>query len=507
VKRSARLSLLVASALSLAHFASFDLFDSPVLTDVRYFLYFAWQIAEGATPYLDLFDPKTPLASFAGALLWRLGSALGVEPLYAVRVGYLGLATLGGVLGFVVFRRLGDGRPAAGFLGLAAGLSFGLLGELPAIGNIPKLLMVLSASATALLCFHRRWGAAGFVGALGFLDWQFGILAWLGAFATALLYGEPRHRAALSTMFGAVVALVPFVLYFAARGALGIALEQTVVAALFRGASSLGELSAIETLERVIHVLQLSTDIQWWLCLAAPAGVGVVVWWLVSRRTSDEVRLLVPLAIYHFGIVFVMLIDFQGFGDAFATLHSLAFFLGALWVALLVKIEGLVPAGRPAHFRRTVTAAAVVLAFVAARPGPFRAESPRDRNRPSLSSQRDVAAQLDQMLGDRVLVAVESSEMLVLLRRPNPLPFIYWNSATWGHYCDPDREPAPACLDRWLDSTGTDVRIVHRASKPNRPRPYGLQGEFAPGAEWSKVTLRASSGRYRAVVHERKHAD
>ena len=54
---------LVAFAIALAHFATFDFQRAPIQVDIRYFLYFAWRITEGDTPYLDLFDPKTPLSS------------------------------------------------------------------------------------------------------------------------------------------------------------------------------------------------------------------------------------------------------------------------------------------------------------------------------------------------------------------------------------------------------------------------------------------------------------
>ena len=80
------------------------------MTDVRYFVYFAWQVAEGATPYLDLFDPKTPLSIFAGALLYQLGAWLGVDPLMSIRVGYLLFASVCGWLVFEVMRAMGGGR-------------------------------------------------------------------------------------------------------------------------------------------------------------------------------------------------------------------------------------------------------------------------------------------------------------------------------------------------------------------------------------------------------------
>ncbi len=43
---SRRVMTGLALALGAAHFASFDLFSQPIITDVRYFLYYAWRVAE-----------------------------------------------------------------------------------------------------------------------------------------------------------------------------------------------------------------------------------------------------------------------------------------------------------------------------------------------------------------------------------------------------------------------------------------------------------------------------
>ena len=107
-------------AFSIAHFATFFDPERSIVGDLSYFLYFAWRISEGAIPHLDLFDNKTFLASYAGALLYRLGDGLGVDPLATIRAGYLGLCALGGPLAFLVFRRLGGRDPVAGLLGFFA---------------------------------------------------------------------------------------------------------------------------------------------------------------------------------------------------------------------------------------------------------------------------------------------------------------------------------------------------------------------------------------------------
>ena len=165
---------LLALALAAAHFASFDVVTRPIVTDVRFFLYYAWRVAEGAVPHLDFFENKPQLSTFVGALLFQIGDFAELDPLLAIRIGYLSIASAGGVLSFWIFRRLGRGSTTAGFLGLLAYCSFGLLGVMPAIGNVPKLLVAVLASVAALLAQDRRWFWAGFVGALAFMDWQIG---------------------------------------------------------------------------------------------------------------------------------------------------------------------------------------------------------------------------------------------------------------------------------------------------------------------------------------------
>ena len=60
--------IALAVLLCAIHFASFDVSTQPIVTDVRYFLYYAWRVAEGAIPHLDFFENKPQLSTFAGAL-------------------------------------------------------------------------------------------------------------------------------------------------------------------------------------------------------------------------------------------------------------------------------------------------------------------------------------------------------------------------------------------------------------------------------------------------------
>ena len=110
------------------------------------------------------------------------------------------------------------------------------MGELASIGNVPKLLMGVLASAMGLLIQQGRWFWAGAAGMLCFLDWQVGALAWLAALAAALLLRGPRLRAVPLVALGGAAALVPFALYFAAHGALAETVRQVVVESFLRGA-------------------------------------------------------------------------------------------------------------------------------------------------------------------------------------------------------------------------------------------------------------------------------
>ena len=63
-------ALAAAVLICIVHFSTFDIGRLPIVTDIRYFLYFSWQVAEGAVPHLDYFENKTAL--------WRLSSGAGL---------------------------------------------------------------------------------------------------------------------------------------------------------------------------------------------------------------------------------------------------------------------------------------------------------------------------------------------------------------------------------------------------------------------------------------------
>jgi hypothetical protein len=489
--------IVLALALSAAHFATFFDPERSIVGDLSYFLYFAWRISEGAIPHLDLFDNKTFLASYAGALFHRLGDGLGVDPLATIRAGYLGLCALGGPLAFLVFRRLGGRDSVAGLLGLFAYLSFGFVGALAAVGNVPKLIMALCAPAMALLVQDRRWLAAGFVGAVAFLDWQVGALVWAAAFAGALAYGAPRSRACLRVVLGGALGVAPLAAWYALHGALRSAFDQTFAAALSRAIASSGDASKPAPVVRIFEQVTQSCTEHEWLFFTGLLGIAVLPCWVWMRRDTDTQRLLLPLSLYHYGVVVFSLVDFQRYGDFFLLLHSMAFFLGLVWLTLYAAAKrwsgGCLQMAVPAVF--------LILAFAAARPGPLRPDLVvfYPQNAPpgvTLSDQKRVAEEVRERVQAGTFALIDHSELLFLMRQKNPLPVIYWNSAAYSYYGDTANEDTSEAAMRLLLSVEPDALVW----KQGVPMPQRLREAFAPHLVGS------GSNGYRILLMVRKPA-
>ncbi|MCH2170937.1 hypothetical protein MK489_09145 [Myxococcota bacterium] len=491
---------LVAALLAL-HFSSFAPSTRPIVTDVRYSLYYAWRVLEGDAPHRDLYAIKTQLAVFLGAGLQALGEFLEIDGLLAIRVGYLALAALGGLLLFAIHRRLGHGSQAAGFLGLAAYLSFGLLGELPSVGNVSKLVMAVSASAAALLVHKKRWFGAGMASGLAFLDWQVGGLVGLAALVALLVQERPRMPAILRLGFGAALAGMPMLGFFAFQGALGDFLEQVGPGALARGvaAASVGGPSA---LARIWNSVPRVCPEQEWLFAAALMGLPLLWGRLLWPRDRDLQGLLLPLAIYHTGILLFFAVDNQGYGDFFLLLHSIAFFLGVTWNALAETTIDLAGrrfseprGGDPRRLRRGLQTVWIAAALLAARPGPMRPDiplrAPQLRPGATLEDQRHVAGAMERVLGDGRLVALENIELLYLLKRENLVPTAYFNDVIWRKFRLAE-ESRGATAARMIEVARADAFLLPaRMRRPAEARESGYR----------PVVIRAPSGHYAITLH------
>ena len=216
-----------------------------------------------------------------------------------------------------------------------------------------------------------------------------------------------------------------------------------------------------DRLAAIARVAELACPSQLWLFYLALAGLPVTLRWAWLWRRDERGRLLHPLVVYHVGVVGFSLVDFQYYGDFFLLLHSAAFFLGAVWVALHAVALRLAPQPR----RKIVAAAALVLVFVSARPGSLRPRirlvTPIDAN-VTLADQRRVASELSVRIGDGTVAFLEHSELLTLMGRRNALPLVYWNLPAWSYYRSGPDEPFAGTCARLLIGADADAIVPPR---------------------------------------------
>jgi hypothetical protein len=480
---------LAAALLAAWHFASFPWREHPLATDVRHFLYFAQQTAAGALPHVDFFDNKTALATFLGAALYRLGDVLSVEPLHAVRLGYLGLAALAATLAFLVHRTIGGGSVACGAFAVAFHCGFWLLGLLPSIGNVPKLGMAVFAAASALCAHRRAWIAAGVLSGLSALDWQVGVLAALGALAAASLSRAGERKSALGRVaLGGVLTALPVLAVYGARGALGPLFRQTVEASLSRGAATQAMAFARDEWARRWQVVASGTEGHTWLVAVAALGVPAYLLWLRSPRADAMRGFAAALGVYHFGVVAFSVWDFQVYGDLFALLHTFCFFAALATGEAYLLLSARLPA-------RVAMAVAALACVAVGRPwvdrGPLRVPGLAAAE-VTLAAQRAVAARLAPLLARPTTAVRGASEQLFLTGTRNPLPFVVWNPAVYSYFRRGPEEDRTQTLARLMDEARIDRLVCVRDS----PRCGGLVG-------WERTQTVGDTPGYAVDVYER----
>lgn len=489
--------LLLAALLALVHLSRFDAAQSPIVTDVRYYVYFAARVADGAVPHRDFFDNKTQLTSFAGAGLVTAGRALGLDPLLAMRAGYLALTGLAALLLFAIQRRLYGGSCAAGLLGMLCYLGFSLLGFLPAIGPLPKLLMGVTASVAALLALRGWWTVAGALGAVAFLDWQIGVLAGLAVFVAALCEPEQRVAKAARAAAGGLAVLAAACLYFAANGALGVAWRQVVLTSLARGESALAGKTFTGRLLQIQETLQVACPGHAWLAVVGVAGMALFPLLALRHRGTTLQRLVIALGVFHFGIVAFSLTDYQAYGDLFALLASLAFFAGVALNEALRLARGF--AATPGA-SRGLAVAAVAGALLVLRIGWPRLDITLPdkiaRGAATLAEQESVARAITARTAGLRTVFVNCPEQLYLTGSVNPVAFGFWNRATSSYFRDGKERPFETVL-RLLDEVRPDAVVCAT------PR---LENDLVKSGGFERIELDATTGAYGVVLLMRRTA-
>jgi hypothetical protein len=441
------LTLLFVGAA--AHFASYDFRHQPIFTDVSYYLYYADQTSRGAVPYVDYFEIKTPGVIFGGMILQWLGRMLGVEPLYAVRVGYLVLAAAAATAMAVVCVRLSNNRPLAGWICLLCYCGFNLLGTLPAIGNVPKMISILSTGLALLALYDRHWLWAGACAGLAALDWQVsGVLTFVAVCLGALLNAR-RWRNLAVIVLGTVLAWIPVFVYFLWKGALFTFVRMVTWGALHKAASE--EITFVTRLGLIRRTVEAQCTGEMWLLALAGLGLISFLVRLVRQRRGPALPLFVALGLYTLGVLVFSLVDFQARIDLFLALHVLALFAALPLVDVFYTLVGWVKRHSQSVGRHVHGAAAVVvvsLLVLLIRPSFLRGGSRvdmdvRDQVGATLADQQEVAGRFADVVGVEPVAVVRYQELLYLSGVTSGTEFVSWNLGTYSHY----RQEGEAFLD------------------------------------------------------------
>lgn len=504
-RRSVKVPALLLVAAASLHFASYDITRQPVTTDVAFFLYFAGRTAAGSLPYLDFVDFKTPLAVFAGALGHLAGG------LYAVRIEYLFFAALSAAAAGLVHLHLFNRRQGAAWIGLLAFCGFNLLGLMPSIGNMPKQLTLLCAALGLLAANRGKWLIAGLLTLLAFMDWQpGGALACAALLVTALL-GPGRGRALLRSLAGMIMGAAAFFLFFLANGGLAAFVRLAFLAPFVRPAAE-GGAGLLGRLERIWRLLEADCRKEMWIVYAAFAGFLLYPFILVrlKRRRACTFPFGVGCAFYHYGIVLWTLYDFQGHGDLYIALGSLAFFGALPLIAIYYTIQGaLLRYLQHRRRRRTYrilkpalfTAALVVMA-VLARPSlmkdGWRIGEPKGPAACTLSEQREVSGMIQRAFADGRLAFLDYSEVLYLAEMKDALGFVYFDPVIF-HSVKEEGESKADTLIRHLDRAAPDGIVVPQRSRV-RHWPKSRMTKWLKSRGYRPRRFTSNEGGYSVVV-------
>lgn len=413
-------SLLVAVAL----FTRFGI-NSSLSRDESIYTYGAQQLSHGVPPFVGIFDPKGPFATWLGGLAAVVAHALGRNDIYLIRLAFFVCACLTVLAVYLLALRLWRSTVAAlvaavvlaSFRGFAADALSGPDAKTPGI-----LLAVLSM----WFLTRRQWYWGACAASAAFLVWQplalYAVVA-VGVAVVNALRGE-RWKALALAVAGAATPLVLTVVYFLAAGAFAQLVEATVVFPLrgvIRGEQSLTH--RLHTIATVVNRDYGFSGTLFWV--GAVALVLLVVLHLFRGRRQLWGALRDPL-------VCVVLLtgllqaayaasDFQGYPDLYPLLPYPALGLAGVVVLVLRLVRGAVA-------RLVVAASALVaLTVLTAFSWVWFTDDVLHDN--GLVAQRADACAVERLLGPTgSLYALGDPTPLAMTHRRNPDRFIYLGS-------------------------------------------------------------------------------
>ena len=398
-------------------------FDGVLLRDYSIYLYSGQRMAEGVPPYLSIFDHKGPLSPMLAGLGVMVSKQLAWDDIYTVRLLFFAIGCLTVLAVYLLANSLFRSEVA----GLFAALTFlGFYGFAyqAASGPEPKTPMVLFEALSLLFTSQKRWFWAGFFGSLAFLVWQPMAIFALVTFMLAVMRPkEERYSAVLRALGGIMVPLVAFVAYFYYQGALDNFINGVVLFnALYL---TRGQYTASPLILRMLSNPSLLTSTiteigSAYGTMMVPIILGLIM--IVRLYFLRPYQYRFAPILLSFPAPFLWgLLDFQLNQDFYVYLPYAAVGFGALLAFVIQHTEN--PRLLAALLSAVLIGVALATTFDAVNAS---AAYTVLGTKIDLSQQREGALKIEDRLGeDAKIASINSPQVLVLLHRENPNPYLF----------------------------------------------------------------------------------
>ena len=411
-------------------------FDGVLLRDYSIYLYSGQRMGEGIPPYASIFDHKGPLSPMIAGFGVMLSGVFGWDDVHTVRLVFYATACLAVMaiylLGKSVFR-----SQEAGLLASLTFLGFYAYAQAATSGPEPKTPIVLFEALCLLFATQKRWFWSGLFGSLAFLVWQpMGAFAFVTFLLAVTRPKEERYGATLRAAAGIAAPLAVTVAYFYYKGALSDLLDGLIlfnVMYLARGSTQITSVLAGAASNIAIP----------YATMLVPILIGLLTILRLYFKRPFEYRFL-PVLLSFPAPVMWSLHDFQLADDFYVFLPYAAIGFGAFLAAAI---------RRGANPRLlTAVLGAILLTIALANTWDDISAGPAQKltgTTVDLPTQREGALEIEERFGkDTNLASINSPQILVLLHRENPNPYLWITAGV-----DQEIEARfPGGFEGWLES-------------------------------------------------------
>lgn len=397
-------------------------FHGILTMDDAIYAYGGQRMASGVPPYVSIFDHKGPLSPILAGLGVIVGQIFQLNDLFAARLLFFFISAtcvpLLFLLGSHLFKSI-----KIGVLCALTFVAFDGFARYAASGPQAKTPMVLFEILSLLFIAKKRWFWGGLCGSLAFLTWQPALILPLVAVVVAFVQArESKLKETGITILGALVPIIFVFGYFSFKGAMNELLDGLVffnIVHLDRGPTTL--LSHIK--KPVAAVAEGYTT----MMLAIGIGLAMIFLLYFIKRNSGKFRIYnifqtrSSALLLSFPAPFMWsIIDFQWIPDLY-------FFLpyAAIGFAMFVGFAEQGCKGENGRGGNSIRSCFVFASMVLLLMGVSVINSIRTGN-DVLLEQKRAANEIEKKFGVNMkLVSIGCPELLVLLNKSNPNPYVF----------------------------------------------------------------------------------